>query len=150
VTPPPEIADFVAFLEKERNDSPHTVKAYGYYNLKWWKFNTVFGAYQQIYSGTPLSSYISVWGAPVFVEGRGKFVDVTRDQTTGNWIAGNIGDKRTPSFSQSDLSVSQEFHLSKSNERLKAKRLCAARIAQVHRTNRLMRSRMKISISFGV
>jgi len=28
VTPPPEIADFVAFLEKERNDSPHTVKAY--------------------------------------------------------------------------------------------------------------------------
>ncbi len=28
VTPPPEIADFVAFLDKERNDSPHTVKAY--------------------------------------------------------------------------------------------------------------------------
>ena len=24
----PEIAQFVAFLEKERNDSPHTVKAY--------------------------------------------------------------------------------------------------------------------------
>jgi integrase/recombinase XerC len=29
VTPVPEIADFVAFLDKERNDSPHTVKAYG-------------------------------------------------------------------------------------------------------------------------
>src|SRR5882724_10282081 len=28
VTPPPELADFVAFLDKERNDSPHTVKAY--------------------------------------------------------------------------------------------------------------------------
>jgi len=28
VTTPLEIADFVAFLEKERNDSPHTVKAY--------------------------------------------------------------------------------------------------------------------------
>ena len=28
MTPVPEIADFVAFLEKERNDSPHTVKAY--------------------------------------------------------------------------------------------------------------------------
>ena len=28
MTPPPEIADFVAFLAKERNDSPHTVKAY--------------------------------------------------------------------------------------------------------------------------
>src|SRR5438046_10559031 len=28
VTPPPEISAFVAFLGKERNDSPHTVKAY--------------------------------------------------------------------------------------------------------------------------
>ena len=28
MTPVPELADFVAFLEKERNDSPHTVKAY--------------------------------------------------------------------------------------------------------------------------
>src|SRR5206468_4743277 len=28
LTPPPELADFVAFLAKERNDSPHTVKAY--------------------------------------------------------------------------------------------------------------------------
>jgi hypothetical protein len=102
-------------------DRPHTVKAYGYYNLKWWKFNTVIGAYQQIYSGTPLSSYISVWGAPVFVEGRGKVVDITRNPTTGNWVAGNVSDARTPSFSQTDLSVSQEFHLSKSNERLKAR-----------------------------
>ena len=102
-------------------DRPHTVKAYAYYNLKWWKFNTVFGLFQQVYSGTPLSSYISVWGAPVFVEGRGKFIDVTRDPTTGNWVAGNVSDKRTPMFSQSDLSVSQDFHVSKSNERLKAR-----------------------------
>ena len=29
MTPVPEIAAFVAFLGKERNDSPHTVKAYG-------------------------------------------------------------------------------------------------------------------------
>src|SRR5260370_33169159 len=102
-------------------DRPHTVKAFAYYNLKLLKFNTVFGAYQQLYSGTPLSSYISVWGAPVFVEGRGGYIDVTRDQTTGNWIPGNVSNRRTPSFSQSDLSVSQEFHLSKSNERLKAR-----------------------------
>ncbi|MGH7537901.1 MAG: site-specific integrase, partial [Gemmatimonadales bacterium] len=26
--PPPEVAEFAAFLAKERNDSPHTVKAY--------------------------------------------------------------------------------------------------------------------------
>jgi len=47
--------------------------------------------------------------------------DVTRDATTGNWIAGTPGPRRTPSFSQTDLSVTQEFHLSKSNERLRAR-----------------------------
>jgi len=30
-------------------DRPHTVKAFGYYNLKWWKFNTMIGGYQQIF-----------------------------------------------------------------------------------------------------
>jgi hypothetical protein len=102
-------------------DRPHTVKAQAFYNLKWWKFNTLFGVFQQAYSGTPLSSYISVWGAPVFVEGRGKWVDVTRDPTTGNWVAGNVSDKRTPRFLQTDLSASQEFGISKTNERLKAR-----------------------------
>jgi hypothetical protein len=99
-------------------DRPHTVKAYGYYNLKWRKFNTLIGAFQQVYSGTPLSSYASVWGAPVFVEGRGRYVDVARDPATGDWIAGRVSSRRTPMFSQSDLSVSQEFHLIKTNERL--------------------------------
>ena len=59
---------------RSRTDRPNTFKANVYYTLKWWKFNTVLGLFQQVYSGTPLSSYISVWGAPVFVEGRGKFV----------------------------------------------------------------------------
>jgi Carboxypeptidase regulatory-like domain/TonB-dependent Receptor Plug Domain/TonB dependent receptor len=98
-------------------DRPNTFKAYAYYNLKWWKLNTQIGGFQQVYSGTPLSSYISVWGAPVFVEGRGKFIDVTRDPTTGNWVAGNVSSKRTPMFSQSDISLNQDFHVNKSNER---------------------------------
>jgi hypothetical protein len=102
-------------------DRPHTIKAQGFYNLKWWKFNTLFGVYQQAYSGTPLSSYISVWGAPVFVEGRGKFVDVTRDATTGNWIAGNVSDRRTPRYFQTDLSASQEFKPGGGNERLRVR-----------------------------
>ena len=67
---------------------PTPSKCNAYYNPKCWKLNTVIGIFQQVYSGTPLSSYISVWGAPVFVEGRGKFVNVTRDPTTGNWVAG--------------------------------------------------------------
>jgi hypothetical protein len=97
-------------------DRPNTFKIYTFYNLRWWKFNTDLGLYQQVYSGTPLSSYISVWGAPVFVEGRGKVVDITRDPTTGNWAAGSIHEARTPRYVQSDLSVSQDFHISKSSE----------------------------------
>ena len=81
----------------------------------------MIGLFQQIYSGTPLSSYISVWGAPVFVEGRGKFVNVTRDPSTGNWIAGSVTDARTPRFTQSDISAYQDFHVSKTNERLVAR-----------------------------
>ena len=81
----------------------------------------MIGLFQQVYSGTPLSSYISVWGAPVFVEGRGKWVNMTRDSTTGNWVAGSVTDARTPHFSQSDLSAYQDFHVSKTNERLVAR-----------------------------
>lgn len=102
-------------------DRPNTFKAIGYYNLKWWKLNSQIGLYQQFYSGTPLSSYISVWGAPVFVEGRGKFVDVSRDPTTGNWVAGTASDRRTPMFKQTDLSISQDFNISKTNEKMKAR-----------------------------
>jgi hypothetical protein len=102
-------------------DRPHVFKAYGYYNLKYWKFNTLFGFFEQIYSGSPLSSYISVWGAPVFVEGRGNFVNVTRDSATGNWVAGGVSARRTPMFSQSDFNVSQDFHVSKTNERMVAR-----------------------------
>jgi hypothetical protein len=101
-------------------DRPHTFKMYGYYNLKWWKFNTRFGAFEQIYSGTPITSYLSVWGAPVYPEGRGKYIDVTRDASSGNWVAGNVSTRRTPRFSQADISVSQAFHVSKTNERAMA------------------------------
>jgi hypothetical protein len=102
-------------------DRPHTIKAYGYYTLKWKRLNTQIGGYEQIYSGTPLSSYISVWGAPVFVEGRGQFVDVTRDATTGDWKAGAVTDKRTPRYTQTDLSIGQDFHVNKSNEKMVAR-----------------------------
>ena len=102
-------------------DRPNTFKAYGFYHPKWWKFSPEIGAFQQIYSGTPLSSYISVWGAPVFVEGRGSYINVSRDPTTGAWIAGNVTNKRTPVFNQSDISLAQDFHVSKSNERLVAR-----------------------------
>ena len=80
----------------------------------------MIGLYQQVYSGTPLNSYISVWGAPVFVEGRGKFVDVTRNTTHRQLGGRQRFDRRTPMFSQSDVSLSQDFHINKS-ETAKAK-----------------------------
>lgn len=104
-------------------DRPNTIKAYGYYDLTSKRFGTTrLGVYEQAYSGTPLSTYISVWGAPVFVEGRGGYVDVTRDTTTGNWIAGNVThNKRTPAYLQTDFNISHEVHVSKTNERMMGK-----------------------------
>jgi hypothetical protein len=102
-------------------DRPNTFKVNAFYQPRWKVFNPTIGLYEQVYSGTPLSSYISVWGAPVFTDGRGKFVPLTRDPTTGNWIAGTPSNARTPRFTQTDLSVFQDFHVSKTNERLVAR-----------------------------
>jgi hypothetical protein len=102
-------------------DRPHAIKVNAYYSPKWKQFRPVIGVFEQAYSGTPLSSYMSVQGAPVFLEGRGKFVDVNRDPTTGNWIAGAVSDKRTPHFGQTDISVFEDFHVSKTNEHLIAR-----------------------------
>jgi hypothetical protein len=100
-------------------DRPHTFKGVGYYLLKWWGMETSIGGFQQIYSGTPLSSYISVWGAPVFTEGRGQFANVTRDPTTGNWTLGNVSSRRTPAYLQTDMSLKHDVKVNKSNEAMR-------------------------------
>jgi hypothetical protein len=102
-------------------DRPNTVKVSIYYTPKYKALHPTLGLYEQIYSGTPLSTYMSVWGAPVFVEGRGNWVNVTRDATTGNWVAGSVGTKRTPRFDQADLSIFQDFKVNKSNEKMIAR-----------------------------
>jgi hypothetical protein len=101
-------------------DRPNTFKVNAFYNPKVKWFNPTIGLYEQIYSGTPLSSYISVWGAPVFVAGRGQFVPLSLD-SNNNWVAGNPVEQRTPRFSQTDLSIFHDFKVSKSNERLVAR-----------------------------
>ena len=100
-------------------DRPNTVKAYGYYPLHWLGMTTDVGVYQYVYQGTPLTSYMSVYGAPIFPEGRGKFIQLTRDPTTGDLVPGAITDARTPIFANTDFSLAQEFHVSKTNERLR-------------------------------
>jgi hypothetical protein len=96
-------------------DRPHTLKAYGYYTLKWLGMSTSFGGFQQVYSGTPLSSYTSLWGAPQYIDGRGNWVDFTQDGS-GNYVEGKAYSRRTPIYSQTDFSLVHEIHVSKTNE----------------------------------
>jgi hypothetical protein len=56
----------------------------------------------------------------MFVEGQGNWVNFHQDPATGDIVRDSITQgKRTPWLMQSDLSLSQEFHVSKSNENLR-------------------------------
>ncbi|MCU1286537.1 MAG: hypothetical protein JWO13_2887 [Acidobacteriales bacterium] len=103
-------------------DRPHALKTNGFYRVKWMGMETLLGGSTVWESGTPLSSYIQTAGSAFqFVEGRGDFANVTRDPTTGNWVAGTIEhNKRTPAFSQIDANFVHEIHVSKTNENMRA------------------------------
>ncbi len=102
-------------------DRPHTFKAFGYYRAKWWKFESLLGATQQWFSGTPITTFMtSAGGTPQPVENRGNFADVSYD-ATGNFVLNGVKHGyRTPSFSQTDMNIVHEFHVSKTNENLRA------------------------------
>ena len=101
-------------------DRPNTFKINAFYTPKWKAFQPTIGLYEQIYSGTPVTSYVSVWGAPVFPEGRGEYVPLNLN-SSNNWVAGTPTEIRTPRYTQMDLSIFQDFHVSKTNERLVAR-----------------------------
>jgi hypothetical protein len=117
-------------------DRPNTFKGYAYYQMPWGHTNratTNIGWSQYIYQGTPLSTFVDVGGwqqpnfAPVYVEGRGKWVDIKQDgyvdpitglgTGTGAMTVGNAYTRRTPWYLQSDASVMQEFKPNRNNER---------------------------------
>jgi hypothetical protein len=104
-------------------DRPHTVKAYGYYRMKWLKSQeTLIGFGQQWYSGTPLTTYYDAYGANQYPEGRGMFVPATLSAKGPNGYTVTFGTptfRRTPQFLQSDLSFNHEFKVSKTNEALR-------------------------------
>src|SRR5580692_5618285 len=83
-------------------DRPNTFKGYVYYELGWMhKFTTDFGLFQVFYQGSPETSYIDVGyafpgGFPTEVFGRGKWVDVGQDPTTGAITMSSPYTKRTP------------------------------------------------------
>lgn len=102
-------------------DRPHSLKAYGFYRLKWLGMETLIGATQSAFSGTPLSSELnaSQAPAPMFVEGRGKWINIHRDPATGNLVVDGITERRTPTYTQTDLNFVHELKLSKNNEALR-------------------------------
>jgi hypothetical protein len=101
-------------------DRPSAFKGYAYYEMPWGKFSnklgTDFGIFQFAYSGSPLTSYMDVGfsqpGAwPVDIVGRGKWVDVTEDPTTGAITMGAPRTNRTPWFTQTDFNIQQNYKL---------------------------------------
>ncbi len=102
-------------------DRPHAFKGYAYYEVPEGKSNsTNFGLFSYAYSGSPMSSYLDVGysyngGAfPVYVEGRGKWANVTQDSNTGNITVNGVLARRTPWFTQSDFNVAQNYRIKES------------------------------------
>jgi hypothetical protein len=83
------------------------------------KLATTFGIFQDAYSGTSQNSFLNVGYSiaaggnfgqfAVYPEGRGKWVDVTQNPTTGVITVGNAYVKRTPWFTQTDFNIKQSF-----------------------------------------
>lgn len=105
-------------------DRPNTFKGYAYYRIpEGSRNNTTLGLFQTAYEGTPQSTFLDVGFAstgspifPVFVEGRGKWADVSVDPTTGNITVNSVTSKRTPWYTQSDVSIAHEIKVNKNNE----------------------------------
>ena len=82
------------------------------------RFTTDFGIFQYVYSGSPMTSYLDVgagngaWAVQAW--GRGKWVDVTQDPTTGFITVGSPRTQRTPWYTQSDFSVQQNVKIGES------------------------------------
>jgi len=101
-------------------DRPNAFKGYAYYQMPWGrlsnKFTTDVGIFQYAYSGSPLTTYADVGYAfpgafPVDIVGRGKWVDVTQDPTTGVITLGTPRTNRTPWFTQTDFNIQQNYRI---------------------------------------
>jgi hypothetical protein len=114
-----------AFNGPLATDRPNAFKGYGDYNLKEGdRLNTIFGIFQDAYSGTPQSSFVDVGYSiagggnfgqfAVYPEGLGKWVDISQSPTTGLITVGNARTFRTPWFTQTDLNLKQTYKVKES------------------------------------
>jgi hypothetical protein len=96
-------------------DRPHAFKGWTYYTVEEGKHNaTDFGLFSYAYSGSPQTSYADVGFAfpgafPTLIAGRGKWVDVSQDPTTGAITVGNPRTFRTAWLLQSNLNVGHGY-----------------------------------------
>jgi hypothetical protein len=97
-------------------DRPNVLKGNVYYSLPWWKHQTTtIGLFQQAYEGSPVSSYIDLAAASApepfeatYIYGRGKWANLATD-SQGNITIGPPSTRRTPWFTQTDLSATHEI-----------------------------------------
>ncbi|MBZ5527164.1 MAG: carboxypeptidase regulatory-like domain-containing protein [Acidobacteriia bacterium] len=96
-------------------DRPNALKGWAYYEFSEGHHNsTDIGVFAYAYSGTAQTSYVDVGyafpgGFPTLIAGRGEWIDVTQDPTTGVTTVSNPYVKRTPMFSQADLNLGHTF-----------------------------------------
>jgi hypothetical protein len=100
-------------------DRPHTGKVFGYYRLKWLGMETLLGAQQYAFQGSPLSTCLPVVGtssACEWAEGRGNWVRLGRD-SAGNIVSnGIIHNARTEPYFQTDFSIQHSIAVNKNRE----------------------------------
>ncbi len=98
-------------------DRPNAFKGWTYYELKEGGHHaTDIGIFSYLYSGSPQTTYADVGFAfpgafPTLVAGRGKWIDVTQDPTTGAITASAPRTFRTPWFAQTNLNLGQSFKI---------------------------------------
>lgn len=98
-------------------DRPNVFKGLGTYTLPWWKKQaTTFGLFQYFYQGSPVSSQIdqmvAFTGEPyesTYVFGRGQWVNMTTNPTSGLITLSSPYARRTPWYIQSDLSAKHDI-----------------------------------------
>ena len=107
-------------------DRPNTLKGYVYYDIPWLRrMTTDLGIFQVLYQGTPETSFMDVGNAgPLYslagggystnIVGRGNWVDVSQDPTTGEITFGPPHLQRTPWYVQTDFNVQQNYRVSES------------------------------------
>jgi len=101
-------------------DRPNTFKGYVYYQLPWWKKQvTTFGLFQSIYEGSPVGSYIDLLSTngpspfeATYIYGRGNWMPMNMDPTSGTITLGTPYARRTPWYIQSDFSAKHDVRIS--------------------------------------